>query len=125
MKKIISTENAPKAIGPYSQAIEINNLLFISGQIPINPATNEIINGNITEQTSQVLENIGAILKAAECNYDHIVKTTCYLKNMEDFQSMNEVYAKYFPMNPPARAAFEVSRLPKNVLIEIEAIAIK
>ena len=125
MKKIVTTPTAPSAIGPYSQAVEINTLLFISGQIPIDPKTNEMISGSIADQTRQVLENIGAILRTAGCNYNNIVKTTCFLKNMKDFQAMNEVYAQYFSSKPPARAAIEVSKLPKDALIEIEAIAAK
>lgn len=125
MKKIISTSEAPLAIGPYSQAIEINNMLFISGQIPINPANGQIVNGGIKEQTYQVLKNIESILKSAGYKLEHIVKCTCILNDMNNFNEMNEVYAQFFKENPPARVTFEASRLPKNVLIEIDAIAIK
>ena len=125
MKRKIETPNAPSAIGAYSQAIEMNGMLFISGQIPINPTNSQIVNGGIREQTQQVMQNIGAILKASGYEFHHIVKCTCLLKNLEGFQVMNEVYGSYFTENPPARAAFEVARLPKDVLIEIDAIAIK
>ena len=125
MRKTISTTKAPKAIGPYSQAIEANGMLFISGQIPINPENNELINGDIKVQTKQVLTNLGAILNEAGYDFKNVVKTTCFMKNMDEFQQMNEVYGQYFKENPPARAAFEVARLPKDVLIEIEAIAVK
>jgi 2-iminobutanoate/2-iminopropanoate deaminase len=124
MKKVISTSNAPKAIGPYSQAIEANGFLFISGQIPVIPASGEIPDG-ITEQTRQVMENIGGILKEAGYNYSQVVKCTCLLSDMENFKAMNEVYGSYFPENPPARAAYGVVKLPLGVLIEIECIASK
>ena len=124
MKKVINTTNAPKAIGPYSQAIEANNMVFISGQIPVNLENSEIPEG-IDAQTEQVMKNIGAILKEAGLNYSNVVKTTCLLSNMDNFQAMNAVYAKYFPENPPARAAYGVSRLPLNVLVEIESIAVR
>ncbi len=124
MKKVINTTNAPKAIGPYSQAIEANNMVFISGQIPINPETGIIPEG-IDGQTEQVMKNIGAILKESGLDYSNIVKTTCLLSDMDNFQAMNAVYAKYFPENPPARAAYGVSRLPLNVLVEIESIAVR
>ncbi|MDR3048026.1 MAG: RidA family protein [Bacteroidales bacterium] len=125
MKKIIHTTHAPVAIGPYSQAVENNNMLFISGQIPVNPATAKVVEGHITEQTTQVLNNIAAILETAGYTFADIVKTTCLLSDMSNFKAMNEVYASYFKENPPARAAFAVKELPLNVLIEIEAIAIK
>ncbi|MDP4280533.1 MAG: RidA family protein [Bacteroidota bacterium] len=125
MKKIIFTDGAPKAIGPYSQAVEANHMLFISGQIPIDPATGKIVEGGIAEQTEQVLKNIEAILKAAGYNYSHVVKTTCLLSDMNNFQAMNAIYGKYFPEHSPARAAFQVVKLPMGVLIEIEAIAAK
>lgn len=125
MKKIISTKDAPSAIGPYSQAVEKNGMLFISGQIPVNPLTNSVVEGEITEQTLQVLSNIKAIIKIAGYSVEDIVKCTCFLKNMNDFQQMNSVYSDFFKVDPPARAAFEVARLPKDVLIEIEAIAVK
>lgn len=123
MKKIITTKEAPSAIGPYSQAVEINGLLFISGQIPINPETGKLIDGNIAEQTEQVLKNIGAILTRAGYSYNDVVKSTCMLASMSDFKEMNEVYARYYTDNQPARAAFAVKELPLGSLIEIETIA--
>jgi 2-iminobutanoate/2-iminopropanoate deaminase len=125
MKKIIATENAPKAIGPYSQAVEINGFIYTSGQIPLNPSTGEIVSTNITEQTTQVLMNLEGVLKASGSNLDEVIKTTCFLKSMNDFAAMNEVYATFFTTNFPARSTVEVARLPKDVLIEIEAIAVK
>jgi 2-iminobutanoate/2-iminopropanoate deaminase len=125
MKKIISTHQAPKAIGPYSQAVETNNLLFISGQIPIDPVTGKFVEGGITEQTEQVMKNIGSILKEAGYTYENVVKSTCLLSDMDNFASMNAVYGKYYPGNPPARAAYAVVKLPMGALIEIETIAAK
>jgi 2-iminobutanoate/2-iminopropanoate deaminase len=125
MKKIISSEKAPKAIGPYSQAIEINNILFISGQIPIDPSTGKLIDGGIIEQTEQVMKNIKNILLESGYSFDDVVKSTCLLSDMNNFQQMNEVYGKYYAVNPPARAAYSVVKLPLNSLIEIETIAIK
>ena len=125
MKKIISTDKAPKAIGPYSQAVEANNTLYISGQIPINPATGKLIEGNIKEQTELVMKNIGAILEEAGYSYIDVVKSTCLLSDIKNFAAMNEVYAKYYPTEPPARAAYEVVNLPLGALIEIETIAVK
>jgi 2-iminobutanoate/2-iminopropanoate deaminase len=125
MKKIISTPNAPAAIGPYSQAIEAGNTLYVSGQIPINPATGKLVDGGIKEQTLQVLKNIGAILEASGYSYKDVVKSTCLLANMDDFKEMNEVYASVYSENPPARAAYGVVRLPMGALIEIETIAVK
>lgn len=122
MKKTISTSNAPQAIGPYSQAVEANGFLFVSGQIPIIPATGQIPEG-IEAQTEQVMKNIGAILEAAGLNYGNVVKSTVLLKNISDFATMNGIYAKYFTADCPARAAFEVGNLPKNALVEIEVIA--
>ncbi|OFX20711.1 MAG: reactive intermediate/imine deaminase [Bacteroidetes bacterium GWA2_31_9b] len=124
MKKVIFTEKAPKAIGPYSQAIEVNGTLYISGQIPINPATGQMAEG-ITEQTKQVMENIGEILKAAGYSYSNVVKSTCLLSDMNNFQAMNEVYGTYYKETPPARAAYGVVKLPLGALIEIETIAVK
>lgn len=124
MKKIIFTEKAPKAIGPYSQAVEVNGTLYISGQIPINPETGSMPEG-IKEQTAQVMKNIGAILNAAGYNFDNVVKSTCLLSDMDNFQSMNEVYGEYYKENPPARAAYGVVKLPLGALIEIETIAVK
>ncbi|MCB8965188.1 MAG: RidA family protein [Bacteroidales bacterium] len=123
MKKIINTEHAPKAVGPYSQAVEANGLIFISGQIPIIPKTSSVVEGGIQEQTEQVLKNIGAILNEAGLNYSNVVKTTCLLSDMNNFAAMNEVYAKYFTVDMPARAAFGVVKLPLGVLVEIECIA--
>ena len=123
MKKIVNTPQAPKAIGPYSQAVEVNGLLFISGQIPIDPATGKIIDGGIAEQTEQVMENIGAILKEAGYDYQDVVKSTCLLSDMDNFAAMNAVYGKYYSLNPPARAAYGVVRLPLGALVEIETIA--
>ena len=125
MKKIIFTEKAPRAIGPYSQAIEANGMLFISGQVPIDPATGKIVEGGIREQTSQVMQNIGAILEAAGYNFGDVIKSTCLLSDMDHFASMNEVYAIYYPENSPARAAYGVVRLPLGALVEIETIAAK
>jgi len=125
MKKVISTGHAPKAIGPYSQAIETNGMLFISGQIPIDPATGAFIEGGITEQTEQVMRNIGAILKEAGYTFDQVVKSTCLLSDMDNFAAMNAVYGKYYAENPPARAAYGVVKLPMGALIEIETIACK
>lgn len=123
MKKIINTEKAPKAIGPYSQAVEANGMLFISGQIPIDPAIGKIIDGGITEQTEQVMKNIGAILEEAGYEFKDVIKSTCLLSDMENFAAMNAVYGKYYPENPPARAAYGVVRLPLGAMIEIETIA--
>jgi len=123
--KIISTNGAPQAIGPYSQAIEKNGMLFISGQIPINPENGKIESDSIKHQTGQVLRNMAAILNAAGYSLQDIVKTTCYLSDMGNFVEMNEVYSGFFSSNPPARATVEVSRLPKDVLIEIDGIAMK
>jgi len=125
MKKIISTSKAPSAIGPYSQAVEANGMLFISGQIPIVPDTGKIIEGSIKEQTQQVFRNIDAILNEAGYSFKDVVKSTCLLSDIADFKAMNEVYSGYFPDNKPARAAFAVKSLPMGALIEIESIAIK
>ena len=123
MKKIVSTDRAPKAIGPYSQAVVANGFVFVSGQIPLDPATGQIVAGGIAEQTAQVFENIKNVLEAAGSSFDQAVKTTVYLKDMGDFAPMNEVYARYFPANPPARATVEAARLPRDVRIEIDCIA--
>lgn len=125
MKKIIHTTEAPNAVGPYSQAVEANGMLFISGQIPIDPAIGKMIDGGIKEQTEQVLKNIGAILKAAGYTYADVVKSTCLLNDMDNFSAMNEVYGRYYAENPPARAAYGVVRLPLGALVEIETIAVK
>lgn len=125
MKKVISTTDAPKAIGPYSQAIEANGMLFISGQIPINPETSTVVEGGIAEQTEQVLKNMGGILREAGLDFTNVVKCTCLLSDMANFAAMNEVYGTYFCENPPARAAYGVVKLPLGVLVEIEAIAVR
>lgn len=124
MKKEIKTTAAPKAIGPYSQAIEANGFIFVSGQIPINPETGELIKGPIEKQTEQVLKNISAILEKAGSSLDKVVKATVYLSDLKDYAKMNEIYSKYFSSPYPARAAIQVARLPKDVGIEIEVIAI-
>lgn len=120
----IDTSNAPKAIGPYSQAISSNGFLFVSGQIPIDPKTNQIVKGGIVEQANQSFKNIGEILKAAGLDYSNVIKTTVFVKDLNDFSTVNEIYSKYFISNP-ARSCVEVSKLPKGVLIETEAIAVK
>ena len=125
MKKIIRTENAPAAIGPYSQAVEVKGTLYVSGQVAINPETGKVVEGGITEQTEQVMKNIGAILNAAGYDFSNVVKSTCLLSDMANFAAMNAVYGKYYPENPPARAAFAVKDLPLGVLVEIETIAVR
>jgi 2-iminobutanoate/2-iminopropanoate deaminase len=124
MKKIINTDKAPKAIGPYSQATEVNGIIFISGQVPVNPATGTIPEG-IVAQTEQVMQNIKAILNEAGLGFENVVKSTCLLSDMANFKAMNEVYGKYYNVNPPARAAFAVKDLPLGALIEIESIAVR
>ena len=124
MKRVIHTENAPKAIGPYSQAIEANGMLFISGQIPVNPAPGTVPEG-ITAQTEQVLKNVEAILKEAGYGFENVIKTTCLLSDIANFKPMNEVYAKYYGHDCPARAAFAVAGLPMGAMVEIETIAVK
>jgi len=125
MKRIIKTENAPAAIGPYSQAVEINGTLYISGQVPIDPKTGKLAGDGISGQTTQVMKNIGAILEAAGYTFHDVVKSTCLLSNMADFKAMNEIYGKYYPSGSPARAAFSVKDLPMGALVEIETIAVK
>lgn len=125
MKKVIFTDKAPKAIGPYSQAIEINGQLFISGQVPVDPATSKVVEGGVKEQTLQVMKNIEAILQEAGYSFSEVVKSTCLLSDMAHFAAMNEVYGSYYSENPPARAAFAVRELPLGVMVEIETIAIK
>jgi 2-iminobutanoate/2-iminopropanoate deaminase len=125
MKKIISTSKAPAAIGPYSQAVEANGTLYISGQIPINPETGKLIEGGITDQTQQVFRNIGAILNEAGYSFKDVVKSTCILSDIADFIAMNEVYSGYYPEKKPARAAYAVKGLPMGAMIEIETIAVK
>lgn len=124
MKEIIATETAPKAIGPYSQAVRRNGFLFLSGQIPLDPKTGELVAASIQAQTERVLDNVKAILEAAGLRLDDVVKTTVFLKDMSDFSQMNETYGKYFGSNPPARSTVEVARLPRDVKVEIDAIAI-
>jgi len=123
MKKIIDTKKAPGALGPYSQAVEINNTLYVSGQVPLNPDTGTIIKGSIREQTEQVLKNIGEILKEAGYSYSDVVSSTCLLADMSDFAAMNEVYALFYPDKQPARAAFAVKELPLGAKLEIVTIA--
>ena len=125
MKRIIQTNNAPAAIGPYSQAVDVGGTLYISGQIPLDPLTMKVVEGGIQEQTLQVLKNIGAILNEAGYDYKDVVKSTCLLSDMANFKAMNEIYATYYSEIPPARAAFAVKELPLGVLIEIETIAAK
>lgn len=124
-KKIIKTETAPQAIGPYSQAVEANGFVFVSGQIPLDPKTGNIVMGDIREQTKWVMENGKAILAAAGCAMSDVVKSTIYLKDIGDFTPVNEMYGSYFAADPPARATVEVSRLPKDVAVEIDFVAVK
>jgi 2-iminobutanoate/2-iminopropanoate deaminase len=121
--KIISTPNAPAAIGPYSQAVVSNGFAFLSGQIPLDPGTGQLIDGDIAAQTERVLENLKAVLEACGTSLTKVVKTTVYLKDMGEFARMNEVYARYFPQDPPARATVEAARLPRDVRVEIDCIA--
>jgi 2-iminobutanoate/2-iminopropanoate deaminase len=123
-KKVVFTEKAPKPIGPYSQAIITGNLIFTAGQIPIDPATNQVVQGDIKEQTRRVLENLRAILESVGATFDDVVKVTIYMKDLNEFSAMNEVYSEYFKNSPPARTTVEVSRLPRDVRIEIDLIAI-
>ena len=123
MKEIIATEKAPAAIGPYSQAVKVGNLLFTSGMIPIDPATNTLVEGGIEVQAERALMNVKALLEASGTSMDKVVKTVVFIKNMDDFAKVNEIYAKYFTSDFPARSCVEVARLPKDVLIEMEAIA--
>lgn len=125
MKRIIATEKAPKAMGPYSQAVEANGTLYVAGQVPLDPETMKVVEGGIQEQTMRVMKNIGAILEAAGYNFSNVVKCTCLLSDINNFKAMNEIYGQFFPENPPARAAFAVKDLPLGVLIEIEAVAVK
>jgi 2-iminobutanoate/2-iminopropanoate deaminase len=124
MREAVSTPSAPAAIGPYSQAIKAGNLLFVSGQVPIDPASGQIVAGDIAQQTRRVFENIGAILDAAGLSFDAVVRTTVYLADMDEFAAMNEVYATYFRSPAPARATVQVSRLPRDARVEVDAIAI-
>jgi 2-iminobutanoate/2-iminopropanoate deaminase len=125
MKKIIQTNDAPAAVGPYSQAVEVNGTLYVAGQIPLDPKTAKVVEGGITEQTERVMQNIRAILMAAGYGFEHVVKSTCLLSDMDNFKAMNEVYAQYYPEKQPARAAFAVKGLPLGVMVEIETIAVK
>ena len=124
MTTAVATAKAPKAIGPYSQAIQANGMVYLSGQIALDPATGQVVGGGITAETTRVLENVKAVLEACGSSLSHVVKTTVYLKDMGDFAKMNEVYAGYFPETPPARSTVEVARLPRDVRVEIDAIAI-
>ncbi|MBA2607301.1 MAG: RidA family protein [Acidobacteriota bacterium] len=124
MKETISTENAPSAIGPYSQAVKVGNFVFCSGQIPIDPATGEFVSEEVTEQTRQVLKNLSAVLEAAGSSLANVVKTTVFLVDMNDFAQMNEVYAEFFSENKPARATVQAARLPRDTRVEIDCIAI-
>lgn len=124
MKEIIATAKAPKAIGPYSQAIRHNGIVFLSGQIPLHPETGEVVGGNVEEQTERVLQNMQGVLESSGLSLADVVKTTVFLKDLRVFPKMNEVYGRYFGSNPPARSTVEVARLPRDVQVEIEAIAV-
>ena len=124
MKQVITTDRGPQAIGPYSQAIKANGFIFISGQIAFDPATGKLVEGDIRVQTERVMENLKGIVEAAGSAMDRVVKTSVFLKDMNDFAAMNETYGRYFPSNPPARATVEVARLPRDVRVEIELIAL-
>jgi 2-iminobutanoate/2-iminopropanoate deaminase len=123
VKQVIATDRGPKAIGPYSQAIKANGLIFISGQIPLDPGTQQLIEGDITKQTERVMENLKGIVEASGSSLNKVLKTTVFLSDMADFVAMNEVYGRYFTDAPPARATVQVARLPRNVSVEIELIA--
>ena len=122
-KDVISTSKAPAALGPYSQALRWGDLIFVSGQIPIDPATSQVVGDDVAAQTEQVLKNLAAILEAADAGLGQVLKTTVYLKDLNDFGKMNEVYARFFREQPPARATVQVARLPRDVSVEIEAVA--
>jgi 2-iminobutanoate/2-iminopropanoate deaminase len=124
MREVIATNDGPKAIGPYSQAIKANGFVFLSGQIALDPATQQLISGDVAAQTERVLQNLAGILTSAGSSLGQVVKTTVFLKNMSDFVAMNEVYGRYFTEAPPARSTVEVARLPKDVLVEIDVIAL-
>jgi 2-iminobutanoate/2-iminopropanoate deaminase len=124
MRSAISTPEAPKAIGPYSQGIKANGFVFVSGQVAIDPSTQQVVDGDVAAQTERVIKNLSGILKAAGTSLDQVVRSTVFLKSMNDFAAMNEVYGKFFAANPPARSTVEVSRLPKDVLVEIDVIAL-
>jgi 2-iminobutanoate/2-iminopropanoate deaminase len=125
MREVISTKDAPQAIGPYSQAIKANGFVFVSGQVAIDPADQQVITGDVAAQTDRVLRNLSEILEAAGSGLGKVVRATVFLKNMGEFAAMNQVYAKYFSSTPPARSTVEVSRLPKDVLVEIDVIALQ
>jgi 2-iminobutanoate/2-iminopropanoate deaminase len=124
MSQVIATEHAPRAIGPYSQAVLANGLVFLSGQIPLDPATNQLVEGDVAVQTARVLENLKAVLEAGGSSLEKVVKTTVFLRDMADFPRMNEVYARFFAENPPARSTVQAARLPRDVSVEIDAIAL-
>ena len=124
MKEVISTDKGPKAIGPYSQAVRANGFIFISGQVAFDPATSQLVEGDVAKQTARVLENLKAIAEAAGSSLEKAVKATVFLKDMNDFAAMNEVYARYFTQQPPARSTVEVARLPRDVRVEIDLIAL-
>jgi 2-iminobutanoate/2-iminopropanoate deaminase len=124
MREVISTQNAPKAIGPYSQAIRANGFIFVSGQIPVDPLTQLIVEGGVAEQTERVLTNLEAILKAAGSSLEKVVRTGVFLKDMTEFAAMNDVYERFFPQSAPARSTVEVARLPKDVHVEIDVVAL-
>jgi 2-iminobutanoate/2-iminopropanoate deaminase len=124
MREVISTHDGPKAIGPYSQAIKANGFVFVSGQVAIDPVTNTLVTGDAAFQTERVMKNLAGILTAAGSSFDKVVRSTVFLKNMNDFAAMNEVYGRYFPAAPPARSTVEVARLPKDVLVEIDVISL-
>lgn len=124
MKDIVQTDSAPKAIGPYSQAIKAGDFVFVSGQIPIDPQSGQFVPGGIAEQTEQVLKNLSAVLKAAGSGLDRVVKATVFLANMDEFEEMNQVYGRYFPDQAPARATVEVARLPRDARVEIDVISL-
>ncbi len=124
MRAVVSTNQAPKAIGPYSQAIRAGGFVFVSGQIAIDPATQQLINGDVKAQTERVLQNVTAILREAATGMDKVVRTTVFLKSMDDFPAMNEVYGSFFPQDPPARSTVEAARLPRDVRVEIDVIAL-
>jgi len=123
MKEVVTTDRGPKPIGPYSQAVKANGFLFLSGQVALDPKTGEITGNDIRQQTERVLENVKGILEAAASNLHHVVKTTVFLKDMNEFPAMNEIYARYFTAAPPARSTVQVARLPKDALVEIEVVA--
>lgn len=125
MKKVISSALAPAAIGPYSQAIEANGMVYTSGQIPLDPKTGELVGATIEEQTERVMQNLKAVLAEAGVGFDHVVKTTCFLADLNDFVAFNQAYGKYFPEQAPARSCFQVAGLPKGAKVEVEMIAVK